>query len=53
MHFDGKFPLKGLELFTYVRRVFHAAHNYEGQVWVSYDRMYQRQAASKCSLDWS
>ena len=48
-----KYPSKGPELFAYTRRVFHAARNYEGHVWVAYDRMYRRQATLKCSLDWS
>ena len=48
-----KYPLKAPELFAYARRIFHAARIYDSHAWVTYDRIYRRQAATRRSLDWS
>ena len=48
-----KYPLKAPELFAYARRIFHAARIYDCHAWVTYDRVYRRQAATRHSLDWS
>ena len=37
-----KFPAKSLQLWAYLRRIVHAARNYQGTAWVAYDRAYQR-----------
>ena len=43
---------KTLELFAYMRRIVNAACKYEGSAWVTYDRVYRRQAASRHTLNW-
>eukprot|EP00731_Ephydatia_muelleri_P013873 Em0007g1183a len=48
-----KYPLKAPELFAYARRIFNAARIYESHAWVTYDRIYRCQAATRRSLDWS
>jgi hypothetical protein len=48
-----KYPMKSLELFAYPCRIFHAARIYDSHLWVNYDQIYRRQAASRRSLDWS
>ena len=48
-----KYPAKAPELFAYARRIFHAARIYDNHAWVTYDRIYRRQAATRHSLDWS
>ena len=47
------FPNKGPELWAYQASIVRAAHNYEGTVWVAYNRQYRWEAlAGKC-LNWS
>ena len=46
-------PQKAPELFAYMRRIMNAARKYEGAAWVTYDRVYRRQAASRRTLNWS
>ncbi|KAL5467535.1 hypothetical protein EMCRGX_G031779 [Ephydatia muelleri] len=48
-----KYLQKAPELFAYAHRIFHAARNYDCHAWVTYDRVYRRQAATRCSLNWS
>ena len=48
-----KYPMKAPELFAYARRIFHAARIYDSHLWVYYDQIYRRQAATRRSLDWS
>ena len=48
-----KFPAKAPQLWAYLRRIVHAARNYQGSAWVAYDRLYRRQALAHHSLDWA
>eukprot|EP00731_Ephydatia_muelleri_P026117 Em0018g217a len=48
-----KYLQKAPELFAYAHRIFHAARIYDCHAWVTYDRVYRRQAATRCSLNWS
>ena len=48
-----KFPDKAPQLFGYLRRIVHAARNFQGSAWVAYDRLYRRQALARHSLDWA
>ena len=48
-----KFPDKAPQLFAYLRRIVHAARNFQGSAWVAYDRLYRRQALARHSLDWA
>ena len=48
-----RYPQKTPELFAYMRRIANAARKYEGAAWVTYDRVYRRQAASRRTLNWS
>ena len=48
-----KFPDKAPQLFAYLRRIVHAARNFQGSAWVAYDRLYGRQALARHSLDWA
>ena len=41
------------QLFTYLRRIVHAARNFQGSAWVAYECLYQRQALARHSLDWA
>ena len=47
------FPDKAPQLLVYLRRTVHAARNFQGMVWVAYNRLYQRQALAHCSLNWA
>ena len=49
----GKFPDKAPQLFAYLRRIVHAAQNFQGSAWVAYDRLYRRRALARHSLDWA
>ena len=46
-------PSKAAQLWAYLRRIVHAARNYQGSVWVAYDRLYCRQALVHHSPDWA
>lgn len=48
-----KYPAKSPQLWAYLRRIVHAARNYQGAAWVAYDRAYRRQALAQGSLDWA
>ena len=48
-----KFPDKAPQLFAYLRRIVHAARNFQESAWVAYDRLYRRQALARHSLDWA
>ena len=48
-----KFSQKAPELLAYMWRIIHADRKYDGAAWVTYDRMYKRQAVAWHSLDWS
>ena len=48
-----RYPQKAPELFAYLRRIINAAQKYEGAAWVTYDRVFRRQAAARGTLDWS
>ena len=48
-----QFPDKAAQLLVYLRRVVHAARNFQGTAWVAYDRLYRRQALAQRSLDWA
>ena len=41
------------EKFSYLRRIVHAARNFQGSAWVAYECLYQRQALARHSLDWA
>lgn len=47
------FPDKAPQLLAYLRRIVHAARNFQGTAWVAYDRLYRRQALAQRSLDWA
>ena len=48
-----RYPDKAPQLWAYLRRIVHAARNYQGSAWVAYDRLYRRQALAHHSLDWA
>jgi len=48
-----RFPAKAPSLFAYMRRVVRASRTFDGQAWVTYDRLFRRQAAANRSLDWA
>ena len=45
----AKYP----DLAMYLRRIVHCARKFEGHAWVTYDRLYRRQAAASRSLSWA
>ena len=48
-----KFSQKAPELLAYMWLIIHADRKYDGAAWVTYDRVYKRQAVARHSLDWS
>ena len=49
----ARYPARGPDMFMYLRRIVHCARKFEGQAWVTYDRLYRRQAAASRSLNWA
>ena len=47
------FPDKAPQLLAYLRKIVHAARNFQGKAWVAYDRLYQRQVLAQRNLDWA
>ena len=48
-----RFPEKGPELWAYQSTILNAAHSYEGDTWVAYDRQYRREMLARKDLNWS
>ncbi|KAL5468946.1 hypothetical protein EMCRGX_G030106 [Ephydatia muelleri] len=44
---------QGARTSMYLRRIVHCARKFEGHAWVTYDRLYRRQAAASRSLSWA
>ena len=48
-----RFPEKAPELWAYQSTIVRAAKNFEGAIWVAYDRQFRKEALGTKSLDWS
>ena len=49
----AKYPSKAPDLLMYLRRIVYCARKFEGHAWVTYDRLYRRQASANRSLNWA
>ena len=47
-----KYPLAAADMWAYMRCIVRSARTFDGNAWVSYDRLYRRQAAASRSLSW-
>ena len=49
----ARYPARGPDLMMYLRRIVHCARKFEGHAWVTYNRLYRRQAAAARTLSWA
>ncbi len=47
-----RYPHKTPQLMAYLRTITHAARNFDGPTWATYNMAFRRQAANRKSLDW-
>eukprot|EP00731_Ephydatia_muelleri_P014516 Em0008g236a len=49
----AKYPSRAPDLLMYLRRIVYCARKFEGHAWVTYERLYRRQASANRSLNWA
>lgn len=50
---SARYPEKAPELWAYLASIVRAACNFEGSLWIGYDRQYRREALARRDLNWS
>ena len=50
---SARYPEKASELWAYQASIVRAARNFEGSLWIGYDRQYRREALARRDLNWS
>ena len=49
----ARYPASASNLWAYLRRIVRCARTFDGHSWVTYDRLYRRQAAASRTLSWA